>query len=1519
MSTTPSTEESSNLTSGENGDLLSFGEQVYSQNQFQTELAALQQTVQQKEMELADLTVKHQSTLSDRNLIESELKKMQEKVVAADNKLTEFKAETEAFLRQSQSDQQELAMMRRRSLVGGGGQIITQMYETILQRYEQLSSSHEELRRKFAEESESRSKIQKQLENVTMQNPDKESMIRQLELMNERMESLQKDLARVRDERTKYKREYALVMSERDSVHQDMNKLQDDLSEKETELKHSILEKQKFQEELETTKNQLLSLQRGSTSSVDISGLKQELYVAQCERKQALLEKEVQLQEAYNARKAHEIAMETIELTSREKEALRAKLEITKQELIEARSEAEAATRWRKLAFSERDKLGIELEESRKNCDIIKEERERLVKRLEEAVKEHDSTKETKNKILGELREMQTRIELTHNGNTHSHDSAIDAGDWDGLSQDVALRQRRFVRQLPRQRDVTVEMCPFVKNSICDGILNGDRLVAVNNVSVAEKTIYQVNEMLSQNDVCELKLERSFTVHEHVGSHDNMIDQLENGYGLSHKQGRREEWEFDEKSTGDLSPRSNERSPDYKHGNKSDYTSSHPTNKAPVKMRKNKKPSSSRFPWTRKNRNKSSTDTSSTGGSNRGTWPRLDSQSLTNVLAGNGGGGGQGRLSVFTPKPRPRPQINFNTFTPPSGNSAGHTPPTAIRGQPSMTSATPTPDDANFHDHVRVPSSPPSVVSQPVVPIRSSRTHGKGRMKRPQSAPMGPSQSIFYTAVNINNNNIVAPNHWKDTGNTDNTEKSSNRDHPKSIESSHGSRPSVSTSPDIQLPVTPSSERPKFSYNRQQSYPEASSQKSMSSASIVTPQTARSRNAYSLPRPSNGSRTISVSSSHVNRSRTIDMHKRIRMPSDASVGHRPSEIGSITISSDRSTPLLFQPSPDSSAVATGSSRSTSQTDASMSSLSVESGLSTRSRKLPPGTDARYVSMIKGSEPIGISIVKSGDNSGIYVSRVTEHSLAAKAGLEYGDQLLEYNGINLRNAREEQARVIMSQTQTGDNIKILAQYNPEKYKQSIENNLTNTLGVAQPAMRDVPQLIVDEREEGTITPDATPRASPHVEETLRSQRLSEPRYVFLSGGCGHVKLVGGNAYGIYVASVQSNEDTLTPSASDLKVGDRIIEFNSVRFENTTLEGASIMTSQATKSASLCVMYEPNKYKQIYATPGDHFYVRALFDHMSERDNALRFKRNSILLVENTFPDYTIGHWVAWLVDEQGERSTRGRIPSKLAVEKDNSSLVIDDVTSTTGSNSGKRLSGSGRRSFFKRRKPHRTSSRSSGDVHLNKSVSETSIESAAEPGSDHTVAYQVVEKHNSDTRRPVIVFGPHSVGVVERLARDHPSQFVKCSNEQMRSEDHESEIISTRFEMGETLALTGDILRRTMSQFPDRHVLLELSVDAIDRLHKMQIYPIIIFIKYQSSKKIKESQDRLYREKLSGKQCKEIMEKSNIVERKLMSTYYGTVCINGGTSPTVAGKVAKVVSHEHTKVLWLPSNNSPLRY
>ena len=44
----------------------------------------------------------------------------------------------------------------------------------------------------------------------------------------------------------------------------------------------------------------------------------------------------------------------------------------------------------------------------------------------------------------------------------------------------------------------------------------------------------------------------------------------------------------------------------------------------------------------------------------------------------------------------------------------------------------------------------------------------------------------------------------------------------------------------------------------------------------------------------------------------------------------------------------------------------------------------------------------------------------------------------------------------------------------------EYKQSIESNLSDTLGISRPPPTNGP-IVIEEPEEGTITPEATPRA------------------------------------------------------------------------------------------------------------------------------------------------------------------------------------------------------------------------------------------------------------------------------------------------------------------------------------------------------------------------------------------------------------------------------------------------------
>lgn len=68
------------------------------------------------------------------------------------------------------------------------------------------------------------------------------------------------------------------------------------------------------------------------------------------------------------------------------------------------------------------------------------------------------------------------------------------------------------------------------------------------------------------------------------------------------------------------------------------------------------------------------------------------------------------------------------------------------------------------------------------------------------------------------------------------------------------------------------------------------------------------------------------------------------------------------------------------------------------------------------------------------MIQCNEGGGIFVSRVTPNSIASRAGLRYGDQLLEVCGINMRDANYKIAAKILHQC--GNTMTMLAQYCPD---------------------------------------------------------------------------------------------------------------------------------------------------------------------------------------------------------------------------------------------------------------------------------------------------------------------------------------------------------------------------------------------------------------------------------------------------------------------------------------------------
>ncbi|XP_054653862.1 disks large homolog 5a isoform X2 [Dunckerocampus dactyliophorus] len=575
-------------------------------------------------------------------------------------------------------------------------------------------------------------------------------------------------------------------------------------------------------------------------------------------------------------------------------------------------------------------------------------------------------------------------------------------------------------------------------------------------------------------------------------------------------------------------------------------------------------------------------------------------------------------------------------------------------------------------------------------------------------------------------------------------------------------------------------------------------------------------------------------------------------------------------------------------------------------------------------EPRNVIVHKGAEPLGISIV-SGENGGIFVSKVTGGSIAHQAGLEYGDQLLEFNGINLRNATEQQARLIIGQQ--CDTITIMAQYNPHMYQLGNHSRSSSRLepvstqstpqgsGAATPDNHSAIDTL-SEQDEGTLTPSskqATPTTSPRSYVRMHSdgnKKAAEPRLVTVHrpGVEVGVTLCGGNLRGVYIESL--DEDSPARGADGLRPGDLILEYNAVTMKNKTAEEVYVEMLKPAETVTLKVQHRADDFNVLKDVPGDGFYIRALYDRVGEAEGDLTFKKDDILYVDESLPKGSFGTWMAWQLDENAQQIQRGQIPSKYMMDQE---FYRRHSVTEMKEDSGKTLSAAARRSFFRRKQKHkRSSSKDSKEMVALDAISTDSIPFLEDCVS---LAYQRVQKVECTSPRPVLVLGPLTDPIKEMLVKESPGKFCRCLLEVMKASQQ-------AIERGVKDCLFIDYKRRSghfdvttvtsIKEITEKgcHCLLDIAPHAIERLHSVHIYPIVVFVRYKNAKQIKEQKDPVYlRDKVSQKHSKEQFESAQKIEQDYSKFFTGIV--QGGSLPYICTQITTIVDQEQSKVLWTP--------
>ena len=311
---------------------------------------------------------------------------------------------------------------------------------------------------------------------------------------------------------------------------------------------------------------------------------------------------------------------------------------------------------------------------------------------------------------------------------------------------------------------------------------------------------------------------------------------------------------------------------------------------------------------------------------------------------------------------------------------------------------------------------------------------------------------------------------------------------------------------------------------------------------------------------------------------------------------------------------------------------------------------------PRSGDIREINIEKTSEQLGITI-EDGSNKGVFVSSVSEHSLAAQVGLQVGDQLLDVAGINLRGVNKEQAARVLNILGKSTSIKIRVQFNPEEFHGSLEGVAASpseeegddeeeelsdddddpSSSSRLPSIRRAPAHLspgtaaapgaASPQRSGSPTPRNSPKLGgrggkrgsgfetsaastlrglppsaqstltrPHINQILPALKANraalqepprapasppyEPRLVYptmkKSGDLG-VRLVGGNAVGIFIHSVEIDSAAFQVS---LRCADQILEYNNVDLRRATAEQAAYELAKPAEKVSILIQYNPD---------------------------------------------------------------------------------------------------------------------------------------------------------------------------------------------------------------------------------------------------------------------------------------------------------------------------------------------------
>uniref|UniRef100_A0AAQ5YDE1 Tight junction protein 2a (zona occludens 2) n=1 Tax=Amphiprion ocellaris TaxID=80972 RepID=A0AAQ5YDE1_AMPOC len=545
------------------------------------------------------------------------------------------------------------------------------------------------------------------------------------------------------------------------------------------------------------------------------------------------------------------------------------------------------------------------------------------------------------------------------------------------------------------------------------------------------------------------------------------------------------------------------------------------------------------------------------------------------------------------------------------------------------------------------------------------------------------------------------------------------------------------------------------------------------------------------------------------------------------------------------------------------------------------------------------------KPLNVLLLKNRPNeeyglrlgSQLFIKEMTSTGLASRDGnLQEGDIILKINGTateNLsltdagklieksrrklqlvvqRDRRQVLIRVppmVDSDSELDDisEIESYRSYSPQDDRRGHHSDLSSHS--SNESLCSVPAV--------TVAPKVHAPPKVPLKPSIEDQEVYGPNTMmvrFQKGDSVGLRLAGGNDVGIFIAGVQ--EDSAAEQEG-LHTGDQIMKVNNMDFRGMVREDAVLYLLEIPKGEDVTILAQskPEVYKDILASGrGDSFFIRTHFEFEKEAPQSLPFSRGEIFKVTDTLYDGKLGNWLAIRTDKDNQLLEKGIIPNKSRAEQ------MANVQ-----NAARAASGNDRGDFWRLR-----GQRAAKKKDLRKSREDLS----AAPVTTRFPAYERVVLREAGFKRPVVIFGPISDAVNDKLANDIPNDFVVAKTEPKDAGSEKS---------------SGVVRLNTIRQIieQDRHALLDVTPKAVDTLNYTQWYPIVIFLNPDSKQGVKTMRSRLMPG--SNRSARKLYEQAVKLRKTCSHLFTATIDLNSANDAWY-GSVKDSIREQQDRAVWV---------